>query len=75
VYFKDGGCSDKIEINYPVGHRRRREEGIPLLEDKFKANLATRFPAKRCKEIFALCKDQAKLEATPVNEFMDMLVI
>ena len=75
VYFKDGSCSDKIEINYPVGHRRRREEGIPLLEDKFKANLATRFPAKRCKEIFALCKDQAKLEATPVNEFMDLLVI
>ncbi|MBT3521714.1 MAG: bifunctional 2-methylcitrate dehydratase/aconitate hydratase [Gammaproteobacteria bacterium] len=75
VYFKDGSSSDKIEINYPVGHRRRREEGIPLLEDKFKANLATRFPAKRCKEIFALCKDQAKLEATPVNEFMEMFVI
>jgi 2-methylcitrate dehydratase len=75
VYFKDGSSSDKIEINYPVGHRRRREEGIPLLEDKFKANLATRFPTKRCKEIFALCKDQAKLEATPVNEFMEMLVI
>ena len=75
VYFKDDNKKDKIEINYPVGHRRRREEGIPLLEDKFKANLATRFPAKRCKEIFALCKDQAKLEATPVNEFMDLLVI
>ncbi|MDF1765429.1 MAG: 2-methylcitrate dehydratase, partial [Gammaproteobacteria bacterium] len=75
VYFKDGSCSDKIEINYPVGHRRRREEGIPLLEEKFKANLATRFPAKRSKAIFDLCKDQAKLEATPVNEFMDLLVI
>jgi 2-methylcitrate dehydratase len=75
IFFKDGSSTQCIEINYPVGHRRRREEGIPLLEDKFKANLATRFPAKRCKQIFALCKDQAKLEQTPVNEFMDLLVI
>ncbi len=75
IFFKDGSSTQNIEINYPVGHRRRREEGIPLLEDKFKANLATRFPAKRCKQIFALCKDQAKLEQTSVNEFMDLLVI
>ncbi len=75
VYFKDGNSTKQVEINYPVGHRRRREEGIPLLEDKFKANLATRFPAKRCAEIFALCKNQNKLEQTPVNEFMDLLVI
>lgn len=75
VYFKDGNCTEKVEIDYPVGHRRRREEGIPLLEDKFKANLATRFPSKRCAEIFELCKDQKRLEETPVNEFMDMFVI
>lgn len=75
VYFKDGSCSDKVEIHYPVGHRRRREEGIPLLEDKFRANLATRFPASRCESIFELCKDQKRLEATPVHEFMEMLVI
>jgi 2-methylcitrate dehydratase len=75
VFFKDGSSTEQIEIDYPVGHRRRREEGIPLLEDKFKANLATRFPAKRCRQIFELCKDQTKLEQTPVNEFMDLLVI
>ena len=75
VYFKDGNSTDKVEIDYPVGHRRRREGGIPLLEDKFKANLATRFPAKRCAEIFELCKDQKRLEQTAVNEFMDLLVI
>jgi 2-methylcitrate dehydratase len=75
VYYKDGSCSDKIEINYPLGHRRRREEGIPLLEEKFKTNLASRFPAKRCSEIFALCKDQKQLEQTAVHEFMEMLVI
>lgn len=75
VYFKDGNSTKKVEIEYPVGHRRRREEGIPLLEQKFKANLATRFPAKRCAQIFELCKDQKRLEETPVQEFMDMLVI
>jgi len=62
-------------VEYPIGHRRRRGEGIPLLEDKFKANLATRFTGQRSVEIFALCKDQTLLEATPVNRFVDMLVI
>ena len=75
VYFKDGNCTEKVEINYPVGHKRRRKEGIPLLEKKFQANLATRFPAKRCGKIFALCKDQRRLEQTPVNEFMGLFVI
>ena len=75
VYFKDGNSTEKIEINYPVGHRRRREEGIPLLEAKFLANLATRFPAARCNKIYGLLKDQKKLETTPVNEFMDLMVI
>lgn len=75
VYFKDGNSTKQIEINYPVGHRRRRKEGIPLLEEKFKSNLATRFPAKRCAKIFELCKDQKRLEQTAVNDFMDLLVI
>lgn len=75
VFFKDGSSTEQVEINYPVGHRRRREEGIPLLEKKFKANLATRFPAKRCNKIFELCKDQTALEQTAVNDFMDLFVI
>ena len=75
VYYRDGNCSEKVEIDYPVGHRRRREEGIPLLEEKFRANLATRFPAARCGRIFELCKDQKRLEQTAVQEFMDLLVI
>lgn len=75
VYFKDGSCTDRIEIEYPVGHRRRREEGIPLLEKKFRSNLNTRFPGRRAEEIFALCKDQQRLEQTPVQKFMDLLVI
>jgi len=75
VFFKDGTSTDRIEVEYPIGHRRRRKDGIPLLERKFKNNLATRFPAARSEAIFDLCKDAEKLSATPVNEFMDLFVI
>ena len=75
VFFTDGSSTGQVVVEYPIGHRRRRAEGIPLLEDKFKANLATRFVGQRCKQIFALCKDQAALEATPVHAFVDLLVI
>ena len=74
IYFKDGSSTRKIEIKYPVGHRRRREEGIPLLENKFEKNLTTVFSQNRSREIFELCKDQQRLEKTPVNDFMDLLV-
>lgn len=75
IFFKDGTSTEKVEIEYPVGHRRRRQEGIPLLEKKFYGNLQTRFPEKRCKEIMALSLDQQKLEQTPVNEFMELFLI
>ncbi|UVE19388.1 2-methylcitrate dehydratase [Pseudomonas sp. LS44] len=75
VFFIDGSSAPQVAVEYPIGHRRRRKEGIPLLEDKFKAALATRFSARRAAEIFALCQDQAQLEATPVQGFMDLLVI
>ncbi len=75
VFFKDGSKTKKIEVEYPIGHRRRRKEGIPILEAKFKRNLAVRFPSRRSAQIYDLCKDQKRLEATPVNEFMDLLVI
>ena len=75
VFFKDGSSTEEVAVEYPVGHRRRRAEGIPLLEQKFKNNLATRFPNRQCQAIFALCKDQQALEQTPVNRFMDLFVI
>tara|TARA_Y100001934_G_C11725891_1_gene483482 strand:- start:121 stop:525 length:405 start_codon:yes stop_codon:yes gene_type:complete len=74
VIFEDGSVTDEIEINYPVGHRRRREEGIPLLEEKFMTNLLTVFEKDQCKEIFELCKDQKRLENTKVNDFMDLFI-
>ena len=75
VYFKDGSCSDKVAVEYPIGHRRRRAEGIPELVKKFKVNLARRFPAKQQGAILALCLDQKALEETQVQEFVDMFVI
>lgn len=74
VYFKDGSCTPRVCIEYPVGHRRRRNEGIPLLVEKFKTNLATRFPKKQAEQIFDLCQHEQKLEEMPVHEFMDLLM-
>ena len=75
VFFRDGTATEKVAVEYPVGHRRRREEGIPLLEAKFRANLVRRFAQGRAEAIFALCGDQKRLEAIPVNEFVDRFVI
>ncbi len=75
VFFKDGSKTEKVEVEYPIGHRRRRGEGIPLLVGKFKTNLARRFTAKQQEAILELCLDQKKLETTPVNEFVDLFVI
>ncbi|WP_434729261.1 2-methylcitrate dehydratase [Pseudomonas soli] len=75
VFFKDGSHTPQVVVEYPIGHRRRREEGMPLLEAKFRENLATRFVRQRCEEIVALCKDQARLEAMPVHRFVDLFVM
>ncbi|MCY1407998.1 2-methylcitrate dehydratase [compost metagenome] len=75
VFFKDGRHTEKVEVEYPVGHRRRRAEGMPLLEEKFRASLATRFAPQRCAQILALCRDQAALEATQVDRFVEMFVV
>jgi 2-methylcitrate dehydratase len=75
VHFKHGPPTEKVEIEYPMGHRRRRAEGMPRLEAKFKANLACRFPPKQQRTILQCCLDPQRLHATPVNEFVDMFVI
>jgi 2-methylcitrate dehydratase len=75
VRFKDGTCTDKVEIEYPLGHPRRRAEGLPLLVEKFKTNLARAFPPKRQQAILDACADQRRLEKMPVNEFVEMFVV
>ena len=74
VFFKDGTHTDKVAVEYPIGHRRRREEGFPVLESKFRRNLSTCFPRGRAERILELCQDRDELESQPVNQFMDMLV-
>ena len=75
VFFKDGTHTEKVAVEYPLGHRRRRKEGIPLLEAKFRTNLARRFAEKQRAAILDVCGDQKRLEALPVNEFVDLLVV
>ncbi|NNM60424.1 MAG: bifunctional 2-methylcitrate dehydratase/aconitate hydratase [Legionellales bacterium] len=75
IFFKDGTSTEQVVVEYPIGHRRRREEGIPVLVEKFHRNLETRFPRQRAEAILALCQDSDRLSALPVNEFMDLLVI
>ena len=73
VFFHDGTATERVEVEYPIGHRRRRAEGLPLLVAKFERNLATRFPAAQAARVLALCMDAERLQATPVHEFMDLL--
>ncbi len=74
IFFTDGSSTEKIEVEYPIGHRRRREQGIPLLVEKFERNLATQFSDQRSQEILSLCLDQESLETTSVPEFMNLFI-
>ncbi|MCC6534512.1 MAG: bifunctional 2-methylcitrate dehydratase/aconitate hydratase [Burkholderiales bacterium] len=75
VVFSDGAKTRNVVVEYPVGHRRRRKEGIPLLVEKFQTNLARRFAPRQSRLILDLCQDASRLEATPVNEFTDLFVV
>jgi len=75
VEFNDGTKLKEIVVEYPIGHKRRRKEGIPLLEAKFRRNLARRFPKKQQDAILEVSLDQKRLEAMPVHEYVDLYVI
>ena len=72
---KDGSTLEEIVVEYPIGHRRRRQEGIPLLVAKFRRNLARRFPEKQQHAIAELSLDRTRLERMAVNEYVDLYVI
>lgn len=74
VFFTDRSCTEKVSVEYPIGHHRRRGEGMPLLVKKFEANLASRFPPGQCKQIMELCTDPDRLLATAVDKFTDLFV-
>ncbi|MEM5326541.1 bifunctional 2-methylcitrate dehydratase/aconitate hydratase [Paraburkholderia sp. JHI2823] len=75
VELNDGTVLDEVVVEYPIGHQRRRQEGIPLLLEKFRTNLARRFPAKQQQAILDVSLDEARLFGLPVNEYVDMYVI
>jgi len=75
IRFKDGSQTKEVVVEYPIGHRRRRKDGIPLLLEKFKINLARRFPEKQRAALLAVALDAKKLSVLPVHEFVDMMVI
>ena len=75
ISFKDGSSTNAIEVEYPIGHKRRREEGIPILENKFKNNLLKIFDQKKVKKILSKCLNQDSLESMTVLEFQEMFSV
>lgn len=75
VELNDGSVLDEVVCEYPIGHKRRRQDGIPLLEAKFRNNLARRFPPRQQQRILDVSLDQDALERVPVHEYVDLYVI
>jgi 2-methylcitrate dehydratase len=74
VFFKDGSSTERVQVDYPIGHRKRRVEGIPVLVRKFEKSVADVFPAAQCRRIEAMFSDTRALDAMPVNEFVARLI-
>ena len=72
VFFKDGSSTDRVSIDFPIGHRKRRGEGIPVLMAKCEAALRAQLPAGQVDRIMALAADPARLDALPVDQFMNL---
>jgi len=75
VFFKDGSSTERVEISYPIGHRRRRDEGIPVLVKKFESALEGYFDESQAAAIREACGDQEQLEAMSVSEFVQLWVL
>ena len=74
VFFKDGSATRRVEVHFPVGHRKRRAEGLPLLVQKFEQSAAALYAPKQLPRVTALFADAARVDALPVQEFMAALV-
>lgn len=74
VFFQDGTATENVVVEYPLGHRRRRQEGMPALEEKFAANLRTHFPEKRVQALLKICLDQEQVEKMAVPNFVSLFV-
>ncbi len=75
VYFEDGSKTERIKVNFPIGHRERRAEGIPVLKQKFVDSVSSKLRDNQWQELDAVCADREKLAAMPVDDFMALLVV
>ena len=75
IFFNDGTSTDAIEVEYPIGHKRRREEGIPVLEKKFENNLGKIFDEEKVQIILSKCLDQDELESMTVLDFQELFTV
>ena len=75
IFFNDGSSTDAVEVEYPIGHKRRREEGIPVLEKKFKTNLEKIYDAEHAKSIFDKCSDLGSLSQMSVIDFQELFAL
>jgi 2-methylcitrate dehydratase len=74
IFFKDGPPTEKIEVQYPIGHRRRRKEGIPILQQKAESAFAAHYDAAKASKLMGLFADRVKLESIPVHQFVSHFV-
>ncbi|HEX7046526.1 MAG TPA: 2-methylcitrate dehydratase, partial [Gammaproteobacteria bacterium] len=74
VFFKDGGRTERVAIDFPIGHRKRRNEGIPVLVEKFRKAINDIFDTKQSAAIEKACEDQGNLESMNVTDFMELWV-
>ena len=74
IYFADGSSSEKVEVEFPIGHRSRRDEGIPILLSKFEKNLSTHYDKNQVKKIIDVCSDEEELHKTNVVDFIGLFV-
>ncbi|HEX9853421.1 MAG TPA: 2-methylcitrate dehydratase, partial [Woeseiaceae bacterium] len=74
VFFKDGSSTDRIAVDFPIGHRERRAEGIPVLKKKFETSVSGKLAKGQWSQLSSLCTDRARLAAASVDDFMALLV-
>ncbi|HVH83256.1 MAG TPA: 2-methylcitrate dehydratase, partial [Steroidobacteraceae bacterium] len=74
VFFRDGSHTERVQVDFPIGHRKRRAEGMPVLVRKFQAAVDANFPPKQAERIKAMFAKPAALDALPVNEFVAAMV-
>ena len=75
VFFDDGSSTDRIAVDYPIGHRQRREEGIPVLKSKFTDSVAGKLAAGQWQQLDTVCAERETLKAMPVDDFLALLVV